>query len=386
MKKILVFLFFISLFIPYVYADDNQNTLAKNAKSAILIEESTGEILYEFNSHEKLEPASMTKMMSLLLIMEAIEKGVIKWDQMITVSSNASSMGGSQILLETGEEMSVDDLVKGISIASGNDAVVALAEAIAGTEENFVKMMNDKLKELGLKDSNFKNCHGLDEEGHYSSAYDMAFIAKELVKHEKILEYSSIYEAYLREGTDRKIWLVNTNKLVRFKNGVDGLKTGYTDGAGFCLTATMKKDGMRVIATVMGEPDSSTRNSEVSSMLDYAFAQVGIKKLLSKDSIIEKIESTKAKVDKIEIVPIKDVNLLYKKVEGAITPTYEIKLDEINAPLKKGDIVGKLYVINNDEVINEVDLTVKENVEKCNLLELYFKYLKNVISGNISFN
>lgn len=394
MKKFLIFIISISLFIPYIFVNaeevkknntDNSNVLAKNAKSAILIEESTGEILYEFNSHEKLEPASMTKMMSLLLIMEAIEKNVISWDQMITVSSNASSMGGSQILLETGEQMSVDDLVKGIAIASGNDAVVALAEAIAGTEENFVKMMNNKVKELGLNDTNFKNCHGLDEEGHYSSAYDMAYIARELVKHEKILEYSSIYESYLREGTNKKIWLVNTNKLVRFKDGVDGLKTGYTEGAGFCLTATMKKDGMRVIATVMGEPDSSTRNNEVSSMLDYAFAQVGIKKVLSKDSVVQKIGALKAKVDEIKIVPIKDVTILYKKVDGEITPTYEIELNNISAPVKKGDIVGKLYVMNNDKIINEVDLTVLENVEKCNLFELYFKYLKNILGGNIKF-
>ena len=223
MKKLFICFICLFMMIPCVninaeeVKEEKSNVLAPNAKSAILLEESTGKILYEFNSHEKLEPASMTKMMSLLLIMEAIEKDVIKWDQMITVSSNASGMGGSQILLETGEKMSVDDLVKGIAIASGNDAVVALAEAIAGTEENFVKMMNDKLVELGLKDSNFKNCHGLDEEGHYSSAYDMAHIARELVKHEKILEYSSIYETYLREGTDKKIWLVNTNKVV-YKN------------------------------------------------------------------------------------------------------------------------------------------------------------------------
>lgn len=389
MKRILMCIICCFMTITFVSAEEtsaeNTNVLAKNAKSAILIEESTGEILYEFNSHEKLEPASMTKMMSLLLIMEAIEKGVIDLDQMITVSSNASGMGGSQILLETGEKMSVDDLLKGITIASGNDAVVALAEAIAGTEENFVKMMNEKLVELGLKDTNFKNCHGLDEEGHYSSAYDMAYIARELVRHEKILEYSSIYEYYLREGTDKEIWLVNTNKLVRFKEGVDGLKTGYTEGAGFCLTATQKKNDMRVIATVMGEPDSGTRNNEVSAMLDYAFAQVGLKKVLSKKSVVDKVTVSKSKIDEVEIVPIKDVNILYKKVEGEITPTYEIELDEISVPLKKGNIVGKLYVMNNDEVINEVDLTVKEDINKCNLFELYFKYLKNILGGNIKF-
>ena len=388
MKKVLFMFLCLFMFIISVNAEEskNTNTLAPNAKSAMLIESSTGEIIYEYNSHEKLEPASMTKMMSLVLIMEAIEKGVISLDQMITVSENASSMGGSQILLETGEEMSVDDLLKGITIASGNDAVVALAESIAGTEENFVKMMNDKLKELGLSDSNFKNCHGLDEEGHYSSAYDMSMIAKELVKHQKILDYSSIYETYLREGTDKKIWLVNTNKLVRFKAGVDGLKTGYTTGAGYCLTATMKKDDMRVIATVMGEPSSQVRNSEVSSMLDYAFAQMGLKKLLSKNSVVETINLPKAKTDEIKIVPVEDVNILYKKIDGEITPTYEIKINEVKLPIKKGDVVGKLFVKNNDKIINEMNLTVLEDTKKCNLFELYWKYLKNIISGNVSFN
>ncbi len=384
MKKILIFVFSLFMSIQIVNAD-NEKTLAPNAKSAILIEESTGKIIYENNSHEKLAPASMTKMMSLLIIMEALEKNIIKWDQMITVSSNASSMGGSQILLETGEEMSVEDLIKGITIASGNDAVVALAETIAGTEENFVKMMNDKLVVLGLKDSNFKNCHGLDEEGHYSSAYDMAYIARELVKHEKILEYSSIYEDYLREGTNKKIWLVNTNKLVRFKKGVDGLKTGYTKDAGYCLTATMKKDDMRVIATVMGEADGSVRNTEVSNMLDYAFASVGIKKILTKESVVKTINIEKANKE-INIVPMDDVNVLYKRMEGEISPTYEIQLNDITVPIKKGEIVGKLYVTNNGDVVNEIGLTVSDDVKKCNVFELYLKYLKNVLSGDIMFN
>ena len=381
MKKILL-LICLFMFIPFIKAEDN--TLTPNAKSSILIEASTGEIIYEFNSHEKREPASMTKMMSLLIIMESIENKIINLNDTITVSENASNMGGSQILLEASEKMSVDDLLKGITIASGNDAVVALAEAIAGTEENFVKMMNDKVRKLGLKDTNFKNCHGLDEEGHYSSAYDMAHIAKELVKHQKILDYSKIYETYLREGTDRKIWLVNTNKLVRFKEGVDGLKTGYTEGAGFCLTATMKKGDMRVIATVMGEPDSKVRNSEVSSMLDYAYAQVGVKKLLSKDSVVKKVTLAKSKLDEVKIVPMEDVNIVYKKIDGEINPTYKVKLNEIKVPIKKGDKVGSLSVIENDKVIKIVDLTVKEDVEKCNILQLYLKILKNIVSGEIS--
>lgn len=378
--KKLFFVILCFLFMNNVKAE----TLAPNAKSAILIEASTGEILYEHNSHEKLDPASMTKMMSLILVMESIEKGVITWDQMVTVSSNASGMGGSQILLETNEKMSVEDLVKGVSIASGNDAIVALAEVIAGTEENFVSMMNRKAKELGLKDTNFKNCHGLDSEGHYSSAYDMALIARELVKHEKILEYSSIYETYLREGTKRKLWLVNTNKLVRFKEGVDGLKTGYTKEAGYCLTATMKRDNMRVIATVMGEPNSNTRNSEVSSMLDYAYSIVGIKTIINKDSVVETKVLPKAN-SIIEIVPISDVNVLYKKLDGSINPTYEVKLNNIELPIKKGDVVGKLYVRNNGKLLSTVNLTVKHDVGKCNILELYLKSLKDIVTGSINF-
>lgn len=381
MKKILlVFLMFICC---TKIVNSEENLLAKNAKSVILIESSTGEILYEYNSHEKLAPASMTKMMSLLLIMEALDNGVLNYEDMITASNNASSMGGSQILLETGEQMSVDDLLKGITIASGNDAVVALAEAIGGSEENFVSMMNDKARELGLKDTYFQNSHGLDANNHYSSAYDMAMIAKELVKHEKILEYSSIYETYLRTGTDRQTWLVNTNKLVRFKNGVDGLKTGYTSNSGYCLTATMKKDNMRVIAVVMGEPSSTTRNEEVSSLFDYAFAQYKLNKLISKDKIVDTLKLDKSTKDYVDVVPVDDISIIHKKMDKEIVPIYNIKYQDIKSEIKVGDIIGTLEIINDNDVIRTVELTVKENVERANVLELFCKYLKNVITGDI---
>lgn len=199
---------------PLMRVYGEEINLAENAKSAILIEASTGEVLYQKNANERLAPASMTKIMSLILIMENIENGNLKWNDIVVVSKNASSMGGSQIFLETNEMMTVEDLVKGICIASGNDATVALAEKIAGTEKSFVKLMNDKAKSLGLKNTYFKNATGLDEEGHYSSAYDMSVMARELVRHEKILEFSSIYEDYLRKNTSKKFWLVNTNKPV----------------------------------------------------------------------------------------------------------------------------------------------------------------------------
>ena len=382
MKKVLclVFSFF---FLLNVKAEEL--SLAPNAKSAIMLEASTGEVIFEKNSHEKLHPASMTKMMSMLLILENIEKGVINWDDIVTVSSNASGMGGSQILLETGEEMSVSDLFKGIAVASGNDAVVAMAEKIAGTEEEFVKMMNKRALELGLTDTNFKNCHGLDDTNHYSSASDMSKIAMELVKHEKLFEYTSIYEDYLRENTDRKFWLVNTNKLVKFYSGVDGLKTGYTKEAGYCLTATAKRGNMRIIAVVMGEPESTTRSSDISSMLDYAFAQYEVETFLSTNSKLDTVYINKAHQEYFNVVPKEDVTILNKKLENKKTATYELKMDDYKLPIKKGDRVGSLNVYVDGDLYREIDVTFDEDVNKANLFTLYVRYLKKTIAGDIVF-
>lgn len=363
---------------------NNSTNLANNAKSAIMIEASSGKILFEKNSHEKLPPASMTKMMSMLLIVEAVEDGIISWDQKVTASENASGMGGSQILLETGEQMSVDDLFKGVAVMSGNDAVVALAETVAGTEDEFVKMMNKRAKELGLKDSVFKNPHGLDDANHYSSAYDMSLIAKELVKHDKVLKYTSTYEDYLRKGTDRELWLVNTNKLTRFYQGVDGLKTGYTKEAGYCLTSTAKKDGMRIITVVMGEPDANTRNSETSTMLDYAFAQYKVEELISKKSTVTKAEIEKGKTKYTKIVPKENVTILTKKTEKIGKITYNLNLKKVKAPVKKGTTLGQLEVKRNGKTINKVEVTVKENIKKANLFELYLRYLSDIVHGDIT--
>lgn len=383
MKKIICLFFSFFFLLNIVKAEDL--VLAPNAKSAIMLEASTGEVIFEKNSHEKLHPASMTKMMSMLLILENIEKGVINWDDIVTVSSNASSMGGSQILLETGEQMSVSDLFKGIAVASGNDAVVAMAEKIAGTQEEFVNMMNKRANELGLTDTNFKNCHGLDDANHYSSASDMAKIAMELVKHEKLFEYTSIYEDYLRENTDRKFWLVNTNKLVRFYSGVDGLKTGYTKEAGYCLTATAKRNGMRIIAVVMGEPESSVRSSEVSSMLDYAFAQYELESFLSTDSKLDTVYINKAHKEYFNVVPTEDVTILNKKLEDKKNATYELKMDSYKLPIKKGDRVGSLNVYVDGNLYRSIDVTFDDDVNKADLITLYGRYLKKVFTGDIVF-
>jgi len=383
MKRFLVLLMlFCFISVPKVKADDIK--LAENAKSAILIEASTGKIIFEKNADEKLVPASMTKMMSMLLIMESLEKGIIKWDQVISVSEKASSMGGSQILLETGEKMSVKDLFKGVAIASGNDAVVALAEAVAGTVDAFVNMMNEKAKQLGLKNTSFKNPHGLDTADHYSSARDMSLIAKELVKHEKIFEFTSVYEDYLRENTDRKIWLVNTNKLVRFYDGVDGLKTGFTEGAGYCLTATAKKNGMRIIAVAMGEPSSKERNKEISEMLDYAFAQYKVDDLLKNKGFLGKYRVDNGKEEYVKIVPKDAATIVRKKGEKSGKLSYDVSITSLNAPIKNGDNVGNLKIKEDGNVIRNVKLTVEKDIQKANFFEVFIRNMKDMITGNMS--
>lgn len=382
MKKVLCFLclFFITF---SVKAEESKvdYTLAQNAESAILIEASTGKILFEKNSHEKLSPASMTKMMSMLLVMEAIENDVIKWDDIITVSQRASSMGGSQILLEVGEKMSVEDLFKGVAVGSANDAVVALSEAVAGSVEEFVEMMNKRASELGLTDTNFKNPHGLDEVNHYSSAHDMSIIARELLKHEKVLEFSSIYEDYLRKGTDREFWLVNTNKLVRFNPIVDGLKTGYTKTAGYCLTATASKNNMRLIAVVMKEPDTTTRNSEVTEMLDYGYAKYKLEKVVDKNDVLKEIKISKAKDETVKIVPVNDVNIIMNKSTKLGNITYDLNINKITVPTKKGTCVGKLSIKENNKIVDTINVTIKEDVIKVNIFKLYLRTLKDIITG-----
>ena len=384
MKKIMLFLF---LLVFFVSSNVKAETLsfAENAKSAIMIEASTGEVLFEKNPDEKLVPASMTKMMSMLLILEAIEKGILKWDQAITVSENASSMGGSQILLETGEKMSVRDLFKGVAIASGNDAVVALAEASYGSESVFVNHMNKKAKKLGLKNTNFKNPHGLDAADHYSSARDMSLIAKELAKHEKVFEFTSVYEDYLREGTDKRIWLVNTNKLVRFYDGVDGLKTGFTNGAGYCITATAKKNGMRIIAVVMGEPTSKMRNKEISEMFDYAFAHYNTIDLLGKKDL-GKYRVDSGKDEYVKVIPKESATSLRKKGEDGGKIKYDVNINSLKAPLKKGDVIGFLVIKEDGNEIKKVPLTVSKSILKINFIELLFRNVKDMVIGNISIN
>ena len=382
MKKIFlsIFMFFISLTI--VHANDKNNNIP-NARNGLLIEASSGKILYEKNKDERVAVASMTKMVAQIIILENIESGNLKWDEVITASSNASGMGGSQIYLQTGEKMTVRDLMKGITMASANDATVALAERIAGTEDNFVKLMNEKVKKMGLKNTVFKNCTGLDEDGHYSSAYDMAMIAKELLTHEQILEFSSVYEDYLRVNTSNKFWLVNTNKLVRFYDGADGLKTGFTDAAKYCMAVTAKRDNMRLIAIVLGENSGKVRNKETMELLDYGFNLYKVDLIKTKDDKVDSIKIDKANKKEISIYPKEDITVLGKKSDVSLNYDIEVKVNDVNPPVKKNSVVGKIIIKSGNKNIMEVDAIVKEDINKMGFLQMYGNMLKKLLTGEI---
>lgn len=374
MKRFFYVLAIALLFIPIVsaHAEQPKVELATEVRSAILIERDTGAILYEKNAHEPLPPASMTKIMTMLLIMEAIDQGKLKLDERVQASEYAASMGGSQIFLEPGEEMTVDDLLKGVAIGSGNDAAVALAERIAGSEEAFVHMMNEKAKQLGIKHTTFENTTGLPAKNHYSTAYDMAMMAKELLKYDLITKYTGTYEDYLREHTDKKFWLVNTNRLVKFYPGVDGLKTGYTSEAKYCLTATAKKGNMRVIAVVFGAPTPKARNAQITKMLDYAFSHYETKLLYKKGETIAMLPVSKGKKKAVAAVTSEPISVLLQKGEKseAVKTTWKLN-KKVEAPVKKGDVLGMLVVKKDGAVIAKSPLVAKEQVEEANMWEFF---------------
>ena len=333
-------------------------------KSAILIEPSTGTVLYEKNADERLSPASVTKIMTALLVMEAIDGGRLKLDDMITVSANASAMGGSQIFLEIGEQISAKELLKGMMVASGNDAAVAFAEALGGTEESFVDMMNERASELGLENTHFLNCHGLDEDGHYTSARDIAKMSAELLKHKDILQFTSIWTDSIRDG---KTSLANTNKLVRFYDGCDGLKTGSTSIAKCCISATAKKNDMRLIAVVMAAPTTDMRFAAVRQMFDYGFA-------LKETANIEKGELGEISVaggvkSKVKI-KTEGASMLVDKGVGAKI-VYETSIeDDIAAPIAENQIVGKIKATLDGTELFSCDVVAAEEVKRVSFFDI----------------
>lgn len=346
------------------------------AKSAILMEVNTGKILYEMNADEQLPPASITKIMSLLLVMEAIDSGKMSVEDVVSASEHASSMGGSQIWLEPGEAMTVDDLLKAAVIASANDAAVALGEQIAGSEEGFVAMMNARAQELGMTNTTFKNATGLDAEGHISSAHDVATMSAELIKHDLIKNYSTVWMDTLRNGESE---LVNTNKLVRFYEGTTGLKTGTTSGAGYCLSATAERDGLELVAVIMSGDTSNDRFNGAKKLLDYGFANYTYSNITPELNDINELQVKNGVVQKVKLEAKDNFNLLLKKSEVADV-TQRVNLPQnVSAPIKKGDVLGTVDFYSGDKQIGSVDITAAENVDKMGFLTAFLWILHGLI-------
>ncbi len=375
MKRLLLtcltFVTMIGLLQPASIFARETNTSSNLSRSIILMDKDTGKVLEEEKSDVQLPPASMTKMMTMLLILEAIDKKQLKWDEMITTSAHAASMGGSQIFLEEGEKMTVKNMMKGIAIGSANDASMALAEHIAGSEDRFVEKMNQKVKDLGLKNTHFKNPTGLPEKGHYSSAYDMAQIARELLNYEEITQFTGKYESYLREETDRKFWLVNTNKLVKFHPGVDGLKTGFTQEAKYCLTATAKKGNMRLIAVIFGSPTSKDRNNQVSKILNEGFSQYHSLLLTKKGVAKGDVKVQRGNTSTVSAVTARPLTYVMKKDEAPGRLSMKTELDHsLKAPVLKGDKVGTLSIWKDKQKVGEVPLIASRSVGTATFLDI----------------
>ena len=338
------------------------NSLNLESGGAVLIEQTTGRVLYDHNMHEKLRPASVTKVMSILLIMRAVDSGQITLEDRVPCSENAAGMGGSQIWLEVGEELTVDEMLKAICVVSANDCTVAMAEYLCGSEEAFVAKMNETARELGMNDTTFKNCHGIDEEGHLTSAYDIALMSRELLNnHPTILNYTTIWMDTLRDG---KSELVNTNKLIRNYKGATGLKTGSTSVALYNLSASATRDGMSLIAVIMKAPTTKIRFSEAQKLLDYGFNNYEYKSLAVKGNSLKEAEVTKGITSSVNLIIENDVGILLKKGEDKdITQTINLE-ENITAPVYEGQKVGEIIYTLNGEELGRTNIVAEKNVEK----------------------
>ncbi|ERK30285.1 D-alanyl-D-alanine carboxypeptidase [Clostridium intestinale URNW] len=352
------------------------------AKSALLMEAKSGTIVYEKNSHEKFAPASVTKIMTMLLAMEAVDSGKIKIDDKITASENAKKMGGSTMLLDIGEIRTVEEILKGIAIASGNDAAVAMGEYLAGTQEAFVELMNKRAQELGMKDTTFKNCTGLPAEGHLSSAYDISIMSRELLKHPTILKYTGTYMETISEGRKAPIELVNHNKLVRFFKGCDGLKTGYTEEAKYCISATATREGVRMLSVIMGAPTYKIRNRDASLLLNFGFSKFEGKKILDKDADVVKVPLNKSE-DKFFIAKAKEeVVLVFPRGSGDKVEQ-KISLDESRRSYEKGEKIGVCEYYLGEQKIAEVELYADRDVKKGGFIDNLKYNFRNLFKGGV---
>ncbi|SFU98619.1 D-alanyl-D-alanine carboxypeptidase (penicillin-binding protein 5/6) [Alicyclobacillus macrosporangiidus] len=360
-------------------AQEDGTDLAHESRAAVVMDYATGKVLFEKDAHEKLPMASITKVMTLLLVAEAIDSGRLRLTDSVKTSEYAASMGGSQIFLEPGETMKVEDLVKGIAIASANDACVALAEHLAGSEEAFVRQMNRRARELGMDDTHFANCNGLPEPDHYSSAHDIAIMSRELLKHEWITKYTSVYSDYLRKDTEHPFWLVNTNKLVRFYPGVDGLKTGYTAEAKYCLTATAKKDGFRVIAVVMGAPKPSVRNREVSELLNWSFSTFTSQVLYKAGQQVATVHVLHGTPETIPVVTSDTVGVIHRRGEHPSLQT-QMAIDDLEAPVRPRQVVGELKVVDGEDVVGSCHLVAGSGARRAGLWETFGRTVRGMVT------
>ena len=356
---------------------ENANSLEISAKSAVLMDAETGTILYVKNGTEALPPASVTKIMTLLLVAEALEEGLISADDKVLVSANAASMGGSQVFIKEGEEFTIEELLKSTVIASANDAAVALAEAVSGNEANFVDRMNERAAELGMTNTNFENATGLDDTvtNHLTSAYDIALMSRELIKHSCVTDYSSVWQDSIRNG---EFILTNTNRLVRYYDGCTGLKTGSTDKAGFCVSATAERDGMHLIAVVMGAETRDDRNNAARAMLDFGFSNYALYR--DAECELESIDVMRGLKDEVAIYSEGFSKLVKKADKKRITKEFNIS-DYMVAPVKCGQVIGEVTYLLDGEVIGKGNIVVKEDIPEIALKELFIRMIRTIFIG-----
>lgn len=380
MKKILIFcLLFISLIFTHsslqkTYADKIE--LELNTTTCVLMEPNSKTVIYEKNSHEKMFPASMTKMMGLYLLLESIENQKCSLDDVVIVSSYAASMGGTQIFLEENEKMPMEDLLKSVAINSANDAIVAIGEHLYGSNSEFVKAMNKKAKDFGMNDTNFVNATGFDDPNHYTSAYDMAILGSNLVSFgNKILKYTSMPEGYVRENTEKPFWLVNTNKLLKYYDGLDGLKTGFTQKAGYNLTATAQRNGVRLISVVMHEETIAKRSQDTIRLLDYGFSKLKCEKIFSNGDIVTQVNINSSKNCVINAIVKEDVLIILNKEESKDDLLIETIIIKNNPPINLDEVIGTLKITTKNNMVYEFALYSDQNVKKLNFFEIFIDSL-----------
>ncbi|MEG0641872.1 MAG: D-alanyl-D-alanine carboxypeptidase family protein [Clostridium sp.] len=382
-SSLLIALFMVLTFSPIVNAStvpttreskeekkQEQGSFNLNCKSAVLVDPNSGKVIYEYNAHEKFSPASVTKVMTMLLTIEGVDNGTFKLSDKVTISEKAKSMGGSTMFLETGEVRTVEDLLKGISVESANDAAVALSEFIGGSEQEFADIMNKRAEQLGMKNSHFVNAYGFYDKDHYTTAYDISLMSQELLKHPKILEYTKIWMETITEGRKEPFTLTNRNKMVRHYNGCDGLKTGYIKEAMFCISATAKRGDTRMLSVIMGAPSWKERNAQAGELLDYGFSKFTSQKVVKKGDVVQEVKIPRGKPEIVKVIAKNDlIAVMEKGTKSKIVPKVEMD-QNISLPLKKGDKVGKITATDGKENYGSVEIVIDSNVDKAGYIDI----------------